>query len=274
LRKVINRAIRVARTTTYRVKSKFARVNTNPVFVLGNQKSGTTAIAKLLSQATGLSVTIDFEDMPRKIQQCQHITDIDLGEFIGQNKVGFSRDIIKDPNMTFLYNQLLACFPESKVIFINRDPRENIRSMLDRLSLPGNLTELKQTDMEYINPMWGHVLNPEKFGIKSGHYIENLAIRWNLAADIYLQYSDNITLVCYESFLQDKVGAITRLAHSIGLDVVYDVTNKIDKQYQGRGKNRGFSWYDYFGPTNLARIEEVCESHMQQFGYEKVKNHV
>ena len=44
------------------IKNKFILKpgDSTPIFLLGNQKSGTTAIAALLAEATDLSVTLDF----------------------------------------------------------------------------------------------------------------------------------------------------------------------------------------------------------------------
>ena len=41
-------------------KNLFAVINENPIIVLGNQKSGTSAIAHLLADYGGLSRTIDI----------------------------------------------------------------------------------------------------------------------------------------------------------------------------------------------------------------------
>ena len=45
-----------------KILSFFSIVNPKPLFILGNQKSGTTVIANLLSQATSKSLTSDFQN--------------------------------------------------------------------------------------------------------------------------------------------------------------------------------------------------------------------
>ncbi len=48
-----------------RLRALAARPNKRPVFVFGNQKSGTTAIAALLAAATGRRATLDFMQRQR-----------------------------------------------------------------------------------------------------------------------------------------------------------------------------------------------------------------
>ena len=45
-----------------KIKSFFSKVNSSPIFILGNPKSGTTVIANLLSKATNQSLTSDFQN--------------------------------------------------------------------------------------------------------------------------------------------------------------------------------------------------------------------
>jgi hypothetical protein len=111
-------------------------VNERPVFVLGNQKSGTTAIAVLLGQHTGLSTSLGLTT-----QHSGRVVDIHRGNapidaLVQENELEFSRDLIKDSNLTFLYRYLRDRFPEARFAMVVRDPRANVRSILDRLSIP------------------------------------------------------------------------------------------------------------------------------------------
>jgi hypothetical protein len=240
---------------------RLARVNPAPVFVLGNQKSGTTAIAALVAEAAGVSVTLDIpathgppSGKPRK-------EEASLSELVSKNKLDFSREIVKEPNLTFLYHQLVERFPASKVVFVVRDPRANARSILNRVSLPGDLPRLTRAQVEGVDPRW----RPKSKG-KGEHYVEMIAARWNLAADTYLENAENMTLIRYEDFCKDKTGEIARLARRVGLEPVNDIFDKVDRQYQRRG-DRDVSWPDFFGRDNLARIERICGDRMQRFGY-------
>ena len=53
-------ARKLALTARWNFRDRFARVRDDPIFILGNQKSGTTAIAKLLVAATGETYSHDM----------------------------------------------------------------------------------------------------------------------------------------------------------------------------------------------------------------------
>ncbi len=242
-------------------------INEHPIFVLGNQKSGTTAIAALLGLATKSSVTLDIP----KIENVS-LTDslfkgkVDFSEFIMMNRIAFSKDIIKEPTLTFFFNELLRFFPESKYIFVIRDPRDNIRSILDRCALPGNLDSLKESHLKNILPGWRKILEGEWVG-NGQNYIEILASRWNIAAEVFLKNKKNFILIRYEDFLKDRPGEIYKLAQKVGLKVKKDIRQYVNYQYQSKGKHRGISWIDFFGNNNLKKIEEICNHYMKIFNY-------
>ena len=114
-----------------------------PIIVLGHQKTGTSVIAALLGEATGKSVTIDMFHHNNKIRPFfrEDIFNkkLSLRDFIQANALYFSTDIIKEPDLTFHYEALLNYFPKAKFVFVIRDPRDNIRSILNRLKISGNL---------------------------------------------------------------------------------------------------------------------------------------
>ena len=250
-------------------KRLWASVNQTPIFVLGNQKSGTTAIAALLAEHTGLSSTLDLT-----IHYSSLIVDIHHGEasvesLISQNTLEFSRDVIKDPNLTFLYSSLREIFPKAKFSIIIRDPRANIRSILDRLDLSGDRSSLPISNhREGPSDGWKIVLDGSWMGLDADHYVGMLAARWQRAATIYLEHAEDIELIRYEDFCADKVTAIEDLATRLGLPRKNRIEHEVDTQYQSRGSNRGVDWEEFFGTENLARIESRCVNEMRALGYE------
>ena len=140
--KVANEAPRLLKTAYL---NKTAVIHPEPIIILGNPKAGTTVIAALLSKATGKEVIIDpfiriknNVNFRIKLQNKQ----VKLKNFIQKNKYYFSPEIIKSPYFIFIYEEMLECFPKAKLIFISREPRNNIRSILNRLKIPGNLQVL------------------------------------------------------------------------------------------------------------------------------------
>ena len=178
------------------VRNYFAQPNRNSIFILGNQKSGTSAIANLLSQATSKSLTPDF------ISAIDHPTlslelSFDLlafSDFVQKYKFEFSNQIIKEPILSFYIDKLIKEFPESIFILIVRNPYHNIRSILNRLSIPGDLENINYHNYDTLNrfPVWKLALQSEMLGLTSSNYIEAMANRWNYIINTYLANKQNI----------------------------------------------------------------------------------
>ena len=275
----IKASITLIYSTLTRIKNQYLLKNgaiyPSPIIVLGNQKSGTTVIAALLSKATRKTVAIDpwFQiqnklDIESQInlQQRLYENSSKFNNFIEQNNQYFYFEVIKEPNFTFLYEDVKKCFPEAKFIFINRDPRDNIRSILNRLKIPGNIRQLSDRQLNSMTLGWKLVMEGKYPSVPGDNYIERLAYRWNVAADNYLKNSDSMIYVTYEEFLENKKAKINLLAEEIGLKIKRDISKELDIQYQPKGNNN-LSWSEFFGEENLARINDICGDKIKLFNY-------
>lgn len=244
-----------------------AEINPHPILVLGNQKSGTSVIAALLGKLTNLSVTIDLiKEVYHPVHHQVIQGKLSFDQFVRINKLDFSRAIVKEPNLSLLYPNLIDYFPQSQLVFVVRDPRDNLRSILNRLQLPGNLSQLDSKQWESLSSTWQIILENQGLNLPGNNYIERMAYRWNYMSHLFNQYSEKTILIRYEDFLQDKSQAITDLAQKLGLPPVNDISDQVDVQYQSRG-NRSVKWLDFFGEENLHKIEGVCGEQMKKFNY-------
>jgi hypothetical protein len=250
------------------VQSRLARVNRRPVIVLGNQKAGTSAIAGLLAAATGCSVALDLRN-----EQTAHpafircrLGEISFVELVERNRLDFSRDIVKEPNLSLLYEEVVGYFRDGRVGLVIRDPRDNIRSLLNWLGIPGELAELPDQYYTPLTTVQRSVLDVEWLGMHAESHIEALALRWNMIADTYLHHAERIALIRYEDFCLEKVDAITQLAGRLGLRAQRDISDDVDREFQPPG-DRTVTWLEFFGPDNLRRITDVCGDRMREFGY-------
>jgi hypothetical protein len=244
-------------------------VTRNPIIVLGNQKSGTSAIAGLLGEATGLPTTIDLRGLYGDNLSRLYSGELSFPQFVGMNRKDFSRSIIKEPNLSLVVDKMDEYFDSPKYVFIIRDPRQNIRSILNRLSLPGDVERFDEEDVakRVRNwPNWRPIVFGDWLGLRYANYIESLAERWNLIANVYWQDPGRFLLVKYEHFCMGKVSMIHELAHSLGLQIRRDISGDVDRQYQPRG-NHAVTPAEFFGPQNLARIEAICGNGMARFAY-------
>lgn len=254
------------RSAFLKISNNFFDLRNTQIIILGNQKSGTTAIAKLLAENTGKSILLDTPLLWEPNLSEIFYGKISLEKIINKNKYYFSRQIIKEPNLTFLYDQLISIYPNSvKFIFIVRDPRDNIRSLLNRIKVPGNLQNIDSYTPQFTN----HekvLFNKDIIPYSSNHYIKQLAERWVKAVSVYLAAKENFTLVKYEDFNKSKLKFINDLSLKMGCELKNDISSKINIQYQPKG-DRSVKWEDFFGLENLEQIIAICKESMQKIGY-------
>lgn len=249
------------------IQSIFAKVHASPVILLGNQKSGTTAIAALLAEMTGLSATLDLKkEMKDPVIDRVKTGRLSMKEFVRRNKLDFSRQIIKEPSLSPYYPELAAEFPRARFVMVIRDPRDNIRSILNRLKISGSLADIPAGERARLSRAWQLIIDGRWLGLDGGNYIEMLAQRWNYIADLYLANPDGMILVKYEDFSMNKIGKLHELASALGLEKKNDVSSRVDVQFQPAG-DRNVRWKDFFGPENLSAIERICADRMRRLGY-------
>ena len=250
--------------------SRACRINKRPIFVMGNQKAGTTVVAALLGQAAGVNATLDITRAISNKSFTLHLRYglEDISVFVKRYRWEFSKEIIKEPGLTFVWDKLAECFPEASYVFVQRDPRDNIRSLLNRLKVPGHLPEINPKEYEELNKKnaWRLALDSTWLGCPSNTYIEALAYRWVVATEAYQRNANKTVLVRYEDFKVDKVGTIQRLVETCGLEARFDISDKVDVQHQSKGQSQ-VKWDEFFGLANLTRIEEICGPFMTDFGY-------
>ncbi len=244
-----------------------AKANTAPIFILGHQKSGTSAVAELLAELTGSSVASDLVNEDRRPTYQRVATGrMTLERFVRRNRLDFSRDIVKEPNLTFLYPQLTERFPGARFVIVVRDPRTNVKSLLERLGLPGDRTTISDRKLRSLRRGWSLAFDPSWLPISPGSYIELLAARWNLCADIYLECPESFYLVRYEDFLGSKLKSLEALAFNLGLECKHDIGPRLNTPFRPAGNHR-IPVEQFFSPENLSRIERICETQMQRLGY-------
>ncbi len=258
-------------TAKYRIREWLATTHQSPVFVLGNQKSGTTAIAALLAKATGHRATLDFffRRDPWEVQR-YHEGSLRLVDICARNKLEFSRKIIKDPDLTFFAPDLAAEFPNAKFLFIVRDPYQNIRSILNRWAIPGTLEQLPpETCREFeTSGSWKIVFDGIAPATAGTNYVATLANRWCLAVDAYRQIKDQCCVIRYEDFCKTKEACIVKLAQQLGMEVRHDIRKDLDRAYQPKGANSDQSPQQFFSEPNLQQITRRCWPTADEFNYQ------
>jgi hypothetical protein len=254
-------------TLRCRLRSLRAHAHPAPLIVLGNQKSGTTAIAALLARYAGLPVTLDMPAICWSIQGLLR-AERPLETFARKYRSYFSAQIIKEPWLTFLAPQVAEVVPRATFLLVVRDPRDNIRSICDRLAVRGDHDDTPRA-IHRLTRGWREIfLTESPADAAETHYIESLAQRWRQAARVPKELgAAKVTVIRYEDFLDDKAGCIARLARGLGRDQAEDIAHLVDLPFQPLGPNRNVDWQDFFGPRNLSRIERICADEMQALAY-------
>jgi len=272
----VSRPLRQAAADLIRYcRHRTASVFPRPVIFGGSPKSGTTAIAALLAEATGLSLSNDpFWRVLRSDGDGFLLPDVlegnlQLDAFVRRYPAYFAAEIVKDPDFAFLYRELQQVFPESPQVFIVRDPRENIRGILDRLHMRGDLERLGPSENRTLarESGWRAILDGRGLDL-DGHanYIGRLAQRWVRGVEAYFAAGTPVHLVRYEDFLEDRAAFIDDLADLLGLEVRADLDERLARRPAHHGY-RSLSTEAFFGKRNLSIIERTCGAQMAKFGY-------
>jgi len=247
-----------------RLLALFSTPNEAPLLVFGNQKSGTSVIAGLLAEATGKRLITDFAGAQEPYIGELIRGDISIANYVRRNAWAFSAPIVKEPGLTFVAPALMTHFKESRAVMVLRNPWQNIRSILERVDVRGDADKLIPGQRR-LNRTWRSILAGSDLGLPPAHYIDILAQRWLKAAEIAETLGERAKIIRYEDFSRHKRETIETLARDLGLPVVADISEKLDHQFQPRG--RGADPKAFFG-QNYERIEAICGAKAKQLGYE------
>lgn len=254
--------------TTHRLLTPHLDLNTlNPVLVLGNQKTGSTAIAKLLAHLGRLRAVTDIHPL--------HAPDAHLPDdpsavapFVQRMRYYFRHDLVKENELTPATGALLEVLPHARPAFVVRHPVHNIRSILDRVDLPGHPRSLDAIDLS--GSGWGPIVRGRPLGIEAADHITALAKRWQHMTDLYRRHDDRLHLVRYEDFVADKDGTIRRLADQLGIAPRRDIQSLLDVQFQPRGEHRSAPPEEFFSAEALARIHRHCADGLTTLDYDPI----
>lgn len=242
------------------------QINLEATIVFGKEKCGTTAIAALLAKRTSRSVTLDIPPVWNEEETKIRWGQSTLSSFMDCHPAYFSKDIVKEPCLTFIGEQVFELFPRGKHVLVIRDPRDNIRSIFNRIGFRGDLQQVSDEARGNIPAGWETVVDQKWNGSPDENYVDVQAHRWNWASRI-VDISKRLVVIRYEDFMKNKIEAIDQLANELHLKTSGDISKDVDRQYQPQG-DRDVSWIDFFGKENLKRIESICGEQMKKFGYE------
>ena len=239
------------------------------IIVSGMPKSGTTAIAMLMGAAARLPVNSDpfsrMDEAGIQFRDALYSGSSDLSELIQSYGQFFRGDLIKDPNFIFFADAVREIFPSAPFVIVIRDPRDNIRSILNRLNLPGRIQQ-EPPPYQGINPTWQRILEGRTPDVPGSNYVQRIAERWALASRLYLERADWMIPVKYEAFKAAKEKTVSETLRNLGFARLKPIDHLVDRQFQPKGDHT-VTWEEFFGLKGLETIEAVCGAEMRQLGY-------
>lgn len=239
-----------------------------PLVFLGNQRSGSSAVSNLFAKATALSLCSDIGSLQQSDIEGVFYGEESFARFVKKYPRCFSKKVIKEPTLTFLFDEFDSYYSgQASYFFIVRDPFQNIRSILDKVGVPGDLKSLDSSHLSEVKLEWQKIVLNDWLGLSYSNYIESLAKRWEKAVGVYLEHQDRMTLIRYEDFLDDKASYIYDLAVKKELKVSRSIEGSVDSPFQSTGSNIRSDGRDFFGPDNYETIRRVCGSRMKELGY-------
>lgn len=234
------------RGISLRLRNYFAIIEKDPILVFGFPKTGTSAIASLLAERSGLSSTIDTKYLWEPYLGQLKIGELDFKEHVKKHKYPFSKKIIKEPNMCFLVKEAINFWPKAQVIRISRNKGDTIKSILQRLGVPGNLSQ--NPIREVVNTNWHSLVFDG-----DEHYVSVLSRKYDDCLENLTFLSEHRPIdISYERFKTDKQGSIDWLCEQLELYKLKDITSLLDKQFQPKGF--AISCEEFFG-DNLALLD-------------------
>lgn len=239
----------------------------SPVLVLGNQKTGSTAIARLLAHRGGLRATTNIHPLQSPDARLEN-DPAPIEALIQRLRYYFRRDLVKENELTLATDALLQVLPNARFVYVVRHPADNIRSILDRVDLPGHPLPLDRVDRS--GSGWHRIVHGTDIDVDAEDHITSLAKRWSYTAEIYNRNRDRLHLVRYEDFTADKKGTISTLSRQLDIEPQQKIEAFLDVSFQPRGTHRSVPLTDFFSADAIATIHRCCRNGMDTLQYSPI----
>jgi hypothetical protein len=232
------------------------------VFVVGNHRSGTALFAAMLASTCRRTFSAIRGERSRPTVRRIFLGVEEIESLVAGEPRLLAGDIVEASEVALIAEHLGARFPEARFCHLVRDPRRQIRSVLQSLGLSGRDCDWRH--LHHLSDGWRLLLEGKAFGLDGGNYVEVLARHWNLVADVHLRTQDRSILVRYERFIASMGEEVARGASALGLGGQPVSLPAAERPVLP--VRRRLSLRDFFGP-NLALIDSLCDARMQALGY-------
>jgi Sulfotransferase family len=245
------------------------------IVVLGFQKSGTTAIASLLSLASGLKLSSDpiyqIDYGSGKCARTLMSEGTQADQLIFNHPKIFGAPIVKDPDYIFFFDYIRRIYGNAHFVYVSRHPLDTLKSICGRLGITASMMDtIPDSSTLDANNHWQGILAGDypvipDVGSHPG-VITNLAHRWQYATDVYLKNAPFMHYLKYEDFVANKEQAIFELLEKLDIKPKSSIKSEMDKSFQRSGGIKVTS-ADFFGEKFTNEITSICAAGMKAHGY-------
>lgn len=239
-----------------------ARVNRDLILVAAHPRSGSTAVATLLARHTGLRAFTETGPWTREFDAAVYTGQVHFSRVLHKYRYEFSHDLMSAADATCILPQMKAALPGMRTVYVVRDPRDTICSLVERINNYDLSTfEVRDPRFRWLDVDWliHDESNPHR----------KLARRWCLFLDIATSIED-VFYFRYEDFCSDKPRCISHIADRLGLRHAVSTVEGWDEQYSKHDRRpiHGPGRWRKMMPAPIARdVEAICRSYMERFGY-------
>ncbi|MBA2533477.1 MAG: sulfotransferase [Rubrobacter sp.] len=181
--------------------------------------------------------------------------------------------VIKEPDGSLGAPLLMEALPESRMVFLIRDPRDAVASALDAHKKGGWMYEVKDRSVRKKDPLASR--NPDNFvRIRSNLYLEQIS----RVREAYNAHRGRKVLVRYEDLRADTLGTMKRICSALEIPVPEGTLiravekhswERVPEQEKGEGrfyrKARPGGWREDLTPGQIDTIERVTAPLLDEF---------
>lgn len=230
------------------------------LLLVGSESSGSTAIANLLflgvptlrflEEGQNQWVWVAYQDIHRGRRQISDYPRLQLF------------DAIKVPGFAMILRQFKEAFPNSRTVYIVRDPRDFVNSAIKTWKV-GSVADLAQVS-------WSR---EDWLGIRDTDPVVRLAKRWRAYLRNAMSIPD-VVFVRYEDFCADKSGTIEKLAATMEIPFDRERVDSLKNRQLSHSSVRDYKptgsggWrVGILEPQHIEKIEMTCREEMSLWNY-------
>ncbi len=251
-------------------KADFGAASSQPVFVVGSPRSGTTFFAGAVGSVPGFVDLGELAPLKAAIPALAVATEEEAARQLRRilervrtlAGVRGHRAVEQTPEMTFLVPAALRAYPEATVVHLIRDGRDVVASLLDRGWLSSERSGSDDVGAAYGSHtrFWVEPERREEFGRVSD--AQRAAWAWRRYLTAARESRDKTFELRYEDLVADKSATAVRLADQLGVP-----TEEVEAQLAPASPRSVGRWRDDLTKEQVDDVMREAGDLLRELGY-------